>query len=60
MTETKVLIWFARDGGKAETMLNNWLAENLDKRILHVSQSEGGNNQASYRITYTIFYEVKS
>lgn len=54
---TKVLIWRARNGGSAEQMLNDWLAQNGDKEILRVTQSEGGSVTADYRITYTIFYE---
>ena len=54
--KTKVLIWWSKNGGSAETMLNDWLAENSDKEIVRVCQSEGGTVTANYRITYTIFY----
>jgi len=57
--KTKVLIWRARNGGSAEQMLNDWIANNTDKQIITVSQSEGGTVTANYRITYTIFYEAK-
>ncbi len=56
---TKVLIWWAKNGGTAEQMLNAWLAQNSDKEIVRVSQSEGGTVSANYRITYTIFYKRK-
>lgn len=55
--KTEVLIWRARHGGSAQQMLDSWLAENKDKEIVIVSQSEGGTVIADYRITYTIFYK---
>ena len=57
--KTKIIKWRARDDGAptAEQMLNQWLAENKDKDIWYVSQSESGETTASYRITYTIWYE---
>ena len=57
--KAKVLKWRARDDGgpTAEQMLNDWLANNQDKKIIQVSQSESGETTASYRITYTIWYE---
>ena len=57
--KTVVLKWRARDEGgpTAEQMLNEWLARNQDKEVKHVSQSESGETTASYRITYTIWYE---
>lgn len=55
--KTKVLIWWAREGGSAEQMLNDWLVQNTDKKIVRVTQSEGGTVIANHRITYTIWYE---
>ena len=55
--KSKVLVWWAKNGGSAEKMLNDWLAENSDKEIVALSQSEGGTVTANYRITYTIFYQ---
>lgn len=55
--KTKVLTWWKKHGGTAEDMLNLWLAENADKEIVRVSQSEGGTVSADYHITYTIFYK---
>jgi len=52
-----VLVWWRKEGGTAMEMLNKWLAENNNKIIKIVSQSEGGTVAANYRITYTIFYE---
>jgi hypothetical protein len=54
--KTKVLIWWARDGGTAEQMLNDWLSQNSKIDIVNVSQSESGDVIASRRITYTIWY----
>ena len=54
--KTKVLIWWAKDGGSAEKMLNDWLSENKEIIINNVSQSESGDVKANRRITYTIWY----
>ncbi len=54
--KTKVLIWWAKNGGTAEEMLNKWLSENAGIDIQKVSQSEAGDVQANRRITYTIWY----
>lgn len=54
--KTKVLIWWAKNGGTAEQMLNDWLVQNPGIEIKNVSQSESGDVQANRRITYTIWY----
>jgi hypothetical protein len=54
--KTKVITWWAKNGGTAEKMLNDWLSENMDINIVNVSQSESGDVTATRRITYTIWY----
>ena len=55
--KTKVLTWWARNGGSAEQMLNDWLVQNGGIKIMNVTQSESGDVTANRRITYTIWYE---
>jgi len=54
--KTKVLIWWAKNGGTAESMLNEWLSQNSQVEIVSILQSEAGDVVASRRITYTILY----
>jgi len=55
--KTKVLTWWARNGGTAQEMLNTWLSENNNIEVVNVSQSEAGDTTATRRITYTIWYK---
>lgn len=54
--KTKVLIWWSKNGGTPEKMLNDWLDQNREIDIVNVSQSEAGDVTATRRITYTIWY----
>lgn len=55
--KAKVLTWWARNGGSAENMLNDWLAQNNEIKIKNITQSESGDVTANRRITYTIWYD---
>lgn len=59
--KTKVIVWSAVGHGErkisAETLLNSWLSENPNIKIVNVTQSEKGDVIANHTITYTIWYE---
>lgn len=53
----EVLTWWARHGGTAKEMLNNWITNNPDKKIVSIAATDSGDTTASRRVTYTILWE---